>query len=107
MYYLFPHEYEEIFLLDIMVYAASTEYVRTVYQDYFNFQVQPPNILNIRVMDVSCCFCQRLEVVTKWAVCWGFVHLMPCTCLPQVKVYVLYFHHFEHYPLRSHIFLTS
>jgi hypothetical protein len=68
-----------------MIYAASTKYVLTVCQDYFNFQVQPPKILNIVVMGASCCFCQRLEVVTKWAVCWGIVHLMPCNCLPQVS----------------------
>jgi hypothetical protein len=72
-----------------MIYAASTKYVLTIYQNYFNFHMQPPNILNIVVMGANCCFCQRLEVVTKWAVCWGIVHLivhlMPCNCLPQVS----------------------
>jgi len=43
-----------------MIYAASTKYVLIPCQDYFDTQVQPPNILNIVVMIVSCCFCQRL-----------------------------------------------
>jgi len=68
-----------------MIYAASIKHVLTVYQHYFNFQVQPSNILDIVVMGASGCFCQRLEVVTKWAVCWGIIHLMPCNCLPEVS----------------------
>jgi len=54
-----------------MIYAASTKHVLTVYQHYFNFQLQPLNIVNIVLMGASCCFCERLEVVTKWAVVLG------------------------------------
>ena len=40
-------------IVDVIMYAASTKYVLTVYQDYFNFQVPTPNILNILVMGVA------------------------------------------------------
>lgn len=68
-----------------MIYVASTKYILTVCQDYFNFQVQLLNIFNIVVTGASSCFYQRLEVFTKWAVCWGIVHLMPYNSLPQVS----------------------
>lgn len=68
-----------------MIYAESIKYVLTVCQDYFNFQVHLLNIFKIVVTGAGSCFCQRLEVVTKWTACWGIVHLMPYNCLPQVN----------------------
>jgi hypothetical protein len=76
---------KRIYLVDVMIYAASKKFALPVYQDYFNFQVPLPNILNILVFGVSYCFCQKLEVVRKWALFSGIVPVMPCNYLPQIS----------------------